>query len=195
MKNLFFTAILACLVFTVKAEDYKAFRVDLGLGYAIPKDGGGVIFSIEPKYAITPNIAVGIRGEGAVMAKILWEKNATGEYVDSGSTELKANASYLLTGDYYLITKKLRPFVGLGFGAYNLAGSAIEINNVTTPATDVNINLGAKTNFGFMLRAGFDVFHMRLALEYNFAGKDNLDKSYNYLGAKFSVYIGGGVKK
>ena len=191
MKKLFFTIAFLCTLFVVNAEEYKAFRVDVGLGFAKPSGGGGVLFAVEPKYAITPNISAGFRMEGALMAKINWEyDNITGKYVDGGSTEVKANGSYLLTGDYHFTTNKFRPFAGLGLGVYTVAGASVDSN--VSSADDVNVD--AQNNFGFMLRAGFDVSHIRLAAEYNFAGKDSFDKSYNYLGIKFSVYIGGGIK-
>ncbi len=192
MKKLFIAIVLVCAAFVAKAEDYKAFRVDVGLGYAKPSGGGGVLFAIEPKYAITPNIAAGLRGEIAGMAKVKWTENAAGQFIDSGDTELKFNSSFLVTGDYYFMTKKFRPFGGLGLGAYSLSGASVSVN---TGGTNADLDLGSKTNFGFMIRAGFDVSHIRLAVEYNFAGKDDLDKSYNYLGIKFSAYIGGGIKK
>ena len=189
MKKLFVIVAFLCTAFIVKAEDYKAFRVDVGLGYAQPSGGGGVLFAVEPKYAITPNISAGLRMEGAVMAKIQWAY-LNGQYVDSGSTEVKANGSYLVTGDYHFTTNKFRPFGGLGLGVYSIAGASVDYNS-----TYEDISVDAQNNFGFMLRAGFDVSHIRLAAEYNFAGKDSFDKSYNYLGIKFSVYIGGGIKK
>ena len=190
MKKLFFVVVFLCTVFIVKAEDYKAFRVDLGLGYAQPNSGGGVLVAFEPKYAVIPNVSVGLRMELAAMAKVKWEY-LNGQYLDNGSTEVKANGSYLLTGDYHFTTNKFRPFGGLGLGLYTVAGASVDYN---TSSVD-DISVAAQNNFGFMLRAGFDVSHIRLAAEYNFAGKDSFDKSYNYLGIKFSVYIGGGIKK
>jgi outer membrane protein X len=191
MKKVILSVVLICAALIVRAEEFKPFRVDLGLGYAIPKGGGGVLFSLEPKYSITPNISAGIRAEWAGMAKIKWVLNEQGQYVDPGDTEFKFSGSYLATGDYHFMTSKFRPFAGLGLGAYSVSGANITLSpgaSGVTPAVK-------KTNFGFMLRAGFDISHCRLAAEYNFAGKDDIDKSCNYLSIKFSVYIGGGMVK
>ena len=193
MKKLFVIAILLCGILTANAQDFKAFRVDLGLGYAIPKDGGGVILSVEPKYAVIPNVAVGLRFELAGMAQATYEV-VNGQVTKDGSASVKLNGSYLLTGDYYFTNNNFRPFGGLGVGIYNLNGAESNINGTTSVATN-------KNNLGYMLRAGFDVSHFRLAIEYNIAGKMETDilgndysSSYNYLGIKANVYIGGGKK-
>jgi outer membrane protein X len=42
------------------------------VGYAIPAGTGakgGVLFAVEPKYAVIPNLSLGVRFEGAVMAR------------------------------------------------------------------------------------------------------------------------------
>ena len=198
MKKLFVVVILFCSILTVHAEEFKAFRVDLGLGFAIPEDGGGVILSFEPKYAVIPQLALGFRIEAAAMVQGIYNLTSEG-YVKDDNASAKLNGSYLLTGDYYFTNKKFRPFGGLGLGIYNLYGA--EINGVSE-----ELDLGAvegKNNFGFMLRAGFDISHFRLSIEYNIAGKvkyevsnnADLSSSYNYLGIKANVYIGGGVKK
>ena len=52
---------------------FQKFKVDVSLGYAKPESSetdGGVLFAIEPKYAIIDQIAVGLRMEAAVTAKI-----------------------------------------------------------------------------------------------------------------------------
>ena len=196
MKRLFVIAILFCGILSANAQEFKAFRVDLGLGYAIPKDGGGVILSFEPKYAVIPNVAVGLRMEAAGMAQVSYEM-VNGQ-VQEVSGSVKLNGSYLLTGDYYFTNEKFRPYAGLGLGIYSLAGA--EASSNTTIVNDSNV--AEANNFGFMLRAGFDISHFRLSVEYNIAGKVKSDilgreysSSYNYLGIKANVYIGGGVKK
>ncbi len=164
MKKLFIVVILTCTAFITKAEEFKAFRVDLGLGYAIPNGGGGgVIVALEPKYSVTPQISAGIRWEGAMMARTL---TLDGEKAEG---ELKLNSSFLITGDYHFTTNKFRPFAGIGLGAYSLAGASVSLNNSSS-----DVNVGAKTNFGVMGRVGFDVAHIRLAVEYYFYAISNL---------------------
>ena len=49
-----------------------------------------------------------------------------------------------------------------------------------------------KNNFGAMLRAGFDVWHFRMAFAYNFAGKDALNNNKNFFSISLTGYIFGG---
>ena len=187
-----------CGVLTINAEEFRPFRVDLGLGYAIPKDGGGVVLSFEPKYAVIPNISVGLRCEAAAMVQGVYTYNGEA-YIKDDNASAKLNGSYLLTGDYYFTDNKFRPYGGLGLGIYSLNGAEVSGVSGTVVSGGAVAN---KNNFGFMLRAGFDVSHFRLSIEYNIAGKvkydvanTDLSSSYNYLGIKANVYIGGGVKR
>jgi outer membrane protein W len=183
MKKISFA--LACVVasFLGNAQStvYKPFKVDLGVGYAVPGGKGakgGVLFAIEPKFAITDNITAGLRLEAAVMAQA--QLDQTSGELKSGS--VKANASYVAMGDYYFTTTTFRPFAGIGAGLYSVASADIE-NETGDVAT------GKK--FGFVPRAGFEVGHFRTAIEYNFVGK-TAGINNNYLGVKFSFFIGGG---
>ncbi len=95
---------------TIQAQDegtgeriFKKFKVDVSLGYAAPQEstgtGGfkaGALFAIEPKYAILDELAIGLRIEAAVTARVD-QNNETGN--------AKANSSYLATGDYYFSNK------------------------------------------------------------------------------------------
>src|SRR5262245_19361797 len=197
MKNVLAIFILTSAIsLSSKAQDadqLKAFKVDLSVGYAIPGGEGakgGIILALEPKYAVIPNIAVGLRMEGAIIAKF-------SGYDDEGNalnTKVKAAGSYLATGDYYFTNNySLRPFVGAGAGIFSIAG--IEVNS-----SSENISGGSK--FGGMIRGGIEAGHFRLGLEYNlvpkttFEGYDSngnyvtgLTSSNNYLGIKIGACI------
>ncbi|MDR2449026.1 MAG: hypothetical protein LBD52_03610 [Prevotellaceae bacterium] len=177
MKKLLFSVVLFCgVALSVQAQDFKPFRVDGGVGYGLPfTEGldGGVLFYLEPKYEIIPQLSVGIRWEGSLFA---------------GSEEgvsVKLSSAYMATGDYFFTNNKFRPFVGLGLGAYSIGGSSIEVNSQT-------IDVEGKTNFGALLRAGFDVSHFRLALAYNYGGK--MEETFHFFSATVGFYIGGGKK-
>jgi hypothetical protein len=193
-------AILSCIaVFSFSSsaqDDLKPFKVDVSLGYAIPGgDGakGGVLFAVEPKYAVIPNLAVGLRMEGAVVARF-------SGYDDNGNindASVKASGSYLLTGDYYFKDNySFRPFAGAGLGAFSIATAEV---TTTTGA------VSGGTKFGGMLRAGFEAGHFRMGFEYNIVPKtkfDGYDENGNpttgltsnnsYIGIKLGVCIGGG---
>lgn len=183
MKKISFA--LACVIVSLlgnaQSTVYKPFKVDLAFGYAVPGGKGakgGVLFAIEPKYAINDNITAGLRMEGAVMAQAQMDQS-TGE-VKSGS--VKANGSYLATGDYYFTTNTFRPFAGAGAGLYSVASADLN---------DENGEIKSGKKFGFMPRAGFEAGHFRMAVEYNVVGKSGTINN-NYLGIKLGFFIGGG---
>lgn len=162
---------------------FKPFKVDLALGYAIPSGkgaGGGVAFSLEPKYAINDNITAGLRMEGAVTVR--GSVYANGQEFKGDAA---ASSSYLLTGDYYFNTNTFRPFAGLGIGVYRLAAVSFDTG------TNSSGEIAADTKFGGAPRVGFEVGHFRMAAEYNVMGKSG-SLNNNYLNIKLGFFIGGG---
>jgi len=202
MKNLLAIVILSSTIsLSAKGQDavnLKPFKVDLSVGYAIPGGEGtkgGIVLAVEPKYAVIPNLAIGLRMEGAIIAKF----SGYDEDGNAMNTKVKAAGSYLATGDYYFTNNyALRPFAGVGAGIFSLAG--IEVNS-----SSENISGGSK--FGGMVRGGIEAGHFRIGLEYNivpkttFEGYDSngnfvtgLTSSNNYMGIKIGAVIGGGRK-
>jgi outer membrane protein X len=202
MKNLLAIFILfSTITLSTNGQDavhLKPFKVDLSIGYAIPGGEGvkgGIILALEPKYAVIPNLAVGLRMEGAIIAKF----SGYDEDGNAMDTKVKAAGSYLATGDYYFTNNyALRPFAGAGAGIFSIAG--IEVNS-----TSGKVSGGSE--FGGMLRAGIEAGHFRIGLEYNmvpkttFEGYDSdgnyrtgLTSSNSYIGIKIGACIGGGKK-
>lgn len=203
MKKVIFVSAILIMALSVKTfaqkskeegGEFKPFKVDVSLGYAIPSGGtgskGGVLFAVEPKYAVIPNLSVGLRIEGAVVVSGI---DAAGNVSNNASA--KAAASYLATGDYYFNNNDFRPFAGAGAGIFTTAG-------VTTNTT--NTNVASASKFGGMIRAGFEYKHARFGLEYNIVPKttvaddpttpanDGYSIQNSYIGIKFGVCIGGG---
>ncbi len=179
----------------------KPFKVDVSLGYAIPGgDGakGGVLFAIEPKYAIMPSLALGLRIEAAVMARSSGY-DSNGGMMD---TEVKAAGSYVLTGDYYFSQNySFRPFVGAGAGLYSVASASVEdVNN------NGEANVSASNKLGGLVRAGAEIRHFRIGVEYNLIGNTSytgfdqngastkLEAKNGYLGIKLGFCFGGGPR-
>lgn len=177
-------------------SDLKPFKVDVSVGYAIPGGEGakgGILFAVEPKYAVIPNLAVGLRMEAAIVARF----NGYDENGDAMNASVKGAASYLATGDYYFTNNyAFRPFVGGGAGIFSIA--SVEVNS-----TSGEISGGSK--FGGMTRAGIEASHFRFGIEYNivpkttFEGYDadgnyktGLTSNNSYIGIKLGVCIGGG---
>ena len=74
-------------------------------------------------------------------------------------------SSYLATGDYYFTNDYFRPFVGAGVGLFKLAAASFD-NGDGSPDDLVC----SSTKFGGMVRAGFEMGHFRLGVEYNLIG-------------------------
>lgn len=186
MKKLMFSILsLTIVVFGYsQSTAFKPFKVDFAMGYAVPGGSGakaGVLFAVEPKYALNDNIAVGLRLEGAIVARAT--QDASGNYV---SGDVKAASSYLATGDYYFNTNHFRPFVGAGLGIFSTAAASVDTNG------DVKEGASA-AKFGGAPRVGFEFGHFRMAVEYNVVGKTNSINN-NYLGIKLGFFAGGGRK-
>jgi outer membrane protein X len=184
---------------------YKPFKVGVDLGYAIPSGSGakgGVLFAIEPKYAVASAITVGLRIEGAVMAR-----GYVGVNDDAGSADLdvKASGSYLLTGDYYFTNNhSFRPFSGIGTGIYSIAAASMSGDGGSGSG---EVSVGGGSKFGGLIRTGFEAGHFRLGLEYNLvpktsiiasggsgSGETKIESKNSYMGIKIGVLIGGGKK-
>ncbi len=202
MKKLFLILSLATIVsFSAIAQSgsgLKPFKLDISVGYAMPGGTGakgGVLFAVEPKYAVMSQLAVGLRMEAAVIARF------SGYDPDGNPNEVsvKAAASYLATGDYYFSNNySFRPFAGAGAGIFSLAAAKANSTEST------GVSTGKK--FGGMVRAGIELSHFRLGVEYNivpsttFNGYDTegnttkLTSKNGYLGIKLGVCIGGGPR-
>jgi hypothetical protein len=202
MKKIYLALSIALISLGASAQlksNFKPFKVDLGFGYAIPGGSGakgGVAFSLEPKYAVASQIAVGLRMEGAVVARF-------SGYDQDGAplnVSVKASGSYLVTGDYYYTNKWMfRPFTGVGTGIYSIASA--EANSGGNGAA------GAGSKFGGMARAGAEIGHFRFSVEYNMVPGSTLDgfdsdgnaaqitSKNSYLTVKIGAFFGGGRKK
>lgn len=182
------------------AQQYKPFKIGLGLGYAVPGGegaGGGVLIYGEPMYRLKDEIAVGLRLEAALVAKASIEPDGT-----FGDLSIAGIGSYTLSGQYYLSNNTFRPLVGLGFGLYTVSTAAGSGSSTTAAA-----GFDKESKFGFYPRIGFDAGHFNLLLEYNVVPASEISAvdtngaatTFNvknsYLGFKVGASILGGRKR
>lgn len=159
----------------VQANDitrkYAKLKLDLSTGITLPL---GILFSIEPKYALNDQLNIGIKLEGATMSQNI---HAKGE----GFTGEAFNAStFQLTLDHYWNSSLLRPFIGTGAGL-----TSVEIND------NSKVTVETEESFGLMLRSGFEQKRLKVAIEYNINGYTESHPKNNYLGLKIGYIIGG----
>jgi len=193
-KIILLFSFLLSVVVLVEAQDFKKFKVGIGVGYGAPSDGdGGVILYLEPMYRVTDQIAVGLRIESAAFV---------GQPISGTPYKIAAFGvgSYTATGQYYFGNGTFRPFVGAGVGMYSLAA-------VSSDFGSGNVTIGAAaTVFGFYPRIGFDLGHFNLLVDYNLIpeqtttvnlgafGTTQNTSNYSYIGLKIGASIGGGKK-
>jgi outer membrane protein W len=185
MKKLLLISALICAGFIANAQSttYKAFKVDIDFGYAIPSAGNGTgtkagaTFTIEPHYRLSDDLAVGLRFEGAGLG--YEEDNG------NGGTKVKVSilSSYCPTLEYYFAKGGFRPFGGVGLGVFSQ--QSVTKSNSGNGATLVP---GA-SNFGFFPRLGFETGHLRVSATYDIAGNNS-----NYVAFTLGFFFGGGKK-
>ena len=184
MKRLIIAVVMVCgVALSAQSQEFAPFRVDGGVGYGIPfTDGydGGVLLYVEPKYAVTDKISVGVRWEGSLFA---------GAGLEGEKASVKLNSSYMATGDYFFNSNRFRPFAGLGLGAYSMAGASVDAS--VSGVGSASIEVDGTTSFAALLRAGFDFSHLIVTASYNIAFAE---KSFSFLGVTVGFYIGGGRK-
>ena len=211
MKKILIVGISLLSISLVKAQSsassssttesiFKPFKVDVAFGGAIPSGSGakgGVLFAIEPKYAVMDQLAVGLRMEAALTARGFVSSDG-----ESAQADVKASSSYLATGDYYFSNNTFRPFAGVGAGIFRLA--AAKFDNGEGGSDEL---FASSSKFGGMVRAGFELSHFRLGIEYNLisstkiTGDDGAGGTYtvsaknSYMGLKAGFFFGGGRKK
>jgi outer membrane protein X len=186
MKKTLLILILFVYV-SASAQQYRKFLFAIDLGGPNSKSYFPInSFTMEPSYRVNDKVLVGFRIE------------ATGIVSMTG-----ANNSFLgsmgLNAHYYLNQSSARPFLGIGIGLYNPS------NNFIMNSTD---NLNQRNGLGLYPRAGLEIGHFRVMMEYNFIQTmkdyisydlpmpghyENINKSYFSL--KVGIFVRGGKKK
>lgn len=169
MKKLTALSIALLIGVAAQAQEFKPFKVNVSVGAAIPVGGGGggTLFAVEPKYGITDQLDLGLRLEGAGMARdVLVAGNTT-------TGNLKFASSAIVTGTYFLSQESFRPFVGLGTGVYTIGSTDFAYTGTGSNGTSTNGSISAGSVFGGMGRAGFKTGHFVLGIEYNLLPNSN----------------------
>ncbi|HEY4323802.1 MAG TPA: outer membrane beta-barrel protein [Mucilaginibacter sp.] len=182
MKKIILLSTFLAVTFLVKAQSdtYKAFKIDIGLGYAIPTAGnsgdtkGGGTVTIQPHYRVSDNFALGLRFEAAGLG-----------YIDTALTTNDSKVELLLSfcasAEYYLAKGAFRPFIGVGGGVFTQ--SATQNNSGTEQL------VAGTTRAGFFPEIGLEMGHFRVSADYNVAGGNN-----DYVAFKIGFFLGGGKK-
>ncbi|TRX16638.1 outer membrane beta-barrel protein [Flavobacterium franklandianum] len=195
MKKIILVVLLA-LAFTYGySQEQGKFRVGLDLGFVPSGGGGGVMFSLEPKFNINDNMNIGLRfGIAAIVKDINTDAN-------SPSAKVSASGSYVGTYDYYFHKSgsSFAPYVGGGLGYYSLAN--VEVDENTGGDSTTEYSPAVSGAFGGLIRGGFEWAGFRMGLEYNFIPDSDLEDINGvkkgtaknaYLGIHIGFFVGGG---
>lgn len=164
MKKLLLTTALVA-VFAVSAN--AQFHVELGINFNSPQgDFGdsydlGVGAYIEPKYALTENIDLGL---------LIGSNGFAGADIDTGlgtaSLDATSIVTILPTGTYRFSTGSITPYAGLGLGMY--------LAEEFTVSTSGDLEADGRTGeFGFAPRAGVYLGRLNLGVAYNIVSDAN----------------------
>jgi hypothetical protein len=190
MKKAF--SLIVLIIFTtlavksqnLNARKYKKLRVGLGVGYAIASgtdSGAGVIGTVEPGFLITDDVLVNLRFEGAMIVRGTDKGN--GLEIDYATI-----ASSTINAQYFFKFETLRPFIGAGFGMYHLPAMKFEYFGLPE-------EISAESKFGFYPRAGFDVGHFTICVDYNIIPPSKFEDSEfknNHVAIRIGFHLGGG---
>ncbi len=193
MKKIILTAMVVFAFVNGYSQEEGKFRVGLDLGYTVPSNGGGgILFSLEPKYNFKDNMNVGLRIGAAAMVRDIETDGET------SSAKISANGSYVGTYDYYF-NKSGSSFVPYirGVGYYSIAN--VEFDVLDEPSSQTALDASGK--IGGLLRGGFEWGKFRMGVEYNLVPKSELQDlsgvkkgtiANSYLGIHLGFYVGGG---
>ncbi|MBC6425993.1 MAG: outer membrane beta-barrel protein [Ekhidna sp.] len=141
--------LIICLIATFAISANAQFHIELGMNGNSPQGDFGDVYQlgigsyVEPKYAISENLDLGL----------LIGRNVFGGVDD----DIKAASSLniLPTGTYRFSTNNVTPYVGAGLGLYFFDFGSVLGEESTS------------TEFGFAPRAGVYIGRLNLGVAYN----------------------------
>jgi hypothetical protein len=185
-----------------EAETYEQVRVDTGItaSRASVPDRNGVGFTVEIKAMLHDRLAIGGRVELAMMF---------GGDIGRGEAlplQFAIAACGLLDGEFFIADigeGLLRPWVGIGAGAYTIGGQTI-----ASGPDHSGVSQTTGGYFGVAPQVGIDVGRVRFAATYNAilgatlvvrhtvgTVEQTYEYSQNYLSLELSFRFGGGRKR
>ncbi len=180
---LLLTALCYVVDATAQQRQFKPFKVELAGGISIPSSGRvGYLLAIEPKYALTDQISIGLRSESLV----IYQK----PFANLTTVGTLAIRSYSLTGDRYVeLGGRKRLSLGVAAGIYQYALGTANYEDYKALTRDTF----SAVLFGIAPRLGLELSHLKLGVDYN-AVLNQSDQTIpiSYVSAKVGLVIGGG---
>jgi outer membrane protein W len=136
---------------------YEQVRVDAGLtGSTVAiADRNGAGFVVEIKELVTDHLAIG----GRVEVGVMYGGHVGDDHADVSATMA---ACGLVKAEYHFLDGQIRPFVGLGAGAYTIGSES-----VTSGPMTAGVQTDTGRYVGVAPQIGIDLGHVRIAATYN----------------------------
>lgn len=141
-------------------------------------------FSLEPKYYVSDNIAVGIKLSSNFLGREIRLDN-------SAYIKLNSDVNYggVFFFDYHVKAyNKVKFFGGIGLGIYSMPEEQFA-------STSGLIEIPQETKMGAQLRGGIKFSELRLLLEYNVIGENALSNDLKVINRYYGVGLGVNVGK
>lgn len=194
-----FLSLIICLAFfaaPLLAQDkiIDKIAVGAGLGFCrltgdLGEQGGlGLTYGLEGKYFLTEKFAAGL----------LFNRNGLIYKADDNFLSIGnyGNLQVMALAEYFLSTKKVRPYAGLGVGFSRISTPEITIQSGSQTTT---IESEQKGNLGFAPRVGLMLGGFGIEFDYNLSGRtpksvnQNVsasDKPFNFYAIRLKYVVG-----
>ena len=196
-KKINFSTLLLFFSFLLYSQEQGAIRLGVNLDLAIPNAGFGTGGNLDLRYNILDKLNAGLK-IGSLYGVHDVVKNQSEL---TGTLTASIINSYLITSDYYFNNTEsiLAPFVGGGFGLFNVSNLKLALTEKPTYSNLVNFD--RDTKIGGLIRCGIEISKIRLGLEYFLIPQSNLYNITNanvevtknsYFNISLGFYLGGG---
>jgi hypothetical protein len=144
------------------------------------KEGSfGLNYYLEGKYYLTPKLTAGLEYNSAAVGY--------GNDDSAFGVSFYGNTTVFAKGEYFLTTKKVRPYAAVGIGFSSL--ETPELSFTDANGNEATIESEKKGNLGISPRLGIMLGKFGIEFSYNIAGKtpestvfnvSSSDKAFNY---------------
>lgn len=185
--------LLATVALNAAAQSSNPFKLCGSVGFAQPAQAGingGFLLAIEPKVMINPKLDIGVLVEAIYVPRSIKFQGTT------YPTNVQVTGSYKAIANYWLSSGKVKSFVGLGAGLYQLPATT-NVTVVYNQSPD-DIVFPAGGRFGGVVRYGIKYAHLVATAELNAVLASDLYRSVtlvkgnnSYASVKIGYEIGG----
>ncbi len=155
---------------SLSAQKQNTIRGGGNFDVSIPSGGIGFGANFDIRYNILDNFNAGIK-----IGSMYSSRNFKADKDElTGRITVSLLNSYLIHSDYYFNNGSsiFSPFIGTGFGVYQISNIKLEINDKPDYSNFLNFSKDLKP--GALIRGGIEIGWFRIGAEYNFIPRSDL---------------------